>query len=166
MLSAADGATDDQFGRAVALSGDTALMGAPYRNTDGQVRQRRGLRLRADPAPALTVLLADFGPRGHACDAHRQRLRRCDGRRLQGTPTAGFNRGLADADHGHRAARALPAARSPSPRPAASPPAPARLHRPPRRPSLPRSSPAAGKRGAAGERDRQVGSARRRGPAW
>ena len=36
MLSAAAGAAGDRFGYAVALSGETALVGAPYRDTAGQ----------------------------------------------------------------------------------------------------------------------------------
>jgi hypothetical protein len=35
-LTAADGAASDQFGSAVALAGDTALVGSPYHGTSGQ----------------------------------------------------------------------------------------------------------------------------------
>ena len=64
MLSAADGATDDQFGRAVALSGDTALMGAPYRNTDGQVNRGAAYVFVLDPVPALTYFSPTLGLAG------------------------------------------------------------------------------------------------------
>ena len=43
-LTASDGAAFDNFGYSVALSGDTALVGAPAR---GQRQPRLGLRLRA-----------------------------------------------------------------------------------------------------------------------
>ena len=35
-LTAADGAADDHFGYMVAISGDTALVGAPFKSVDGQ----------------------------------------------------------------------------------------------------------------------------------
>jgi hypothetical protein len=61
MLAATDGATDDQFGRAVALSGDTALMGAPYRNTDGQVNKGAAYVFMLDPVPTLTFFSPTLG---------------------------------------------------------------------------------------------------------
>ena len=39
MLTAGDGAIDDNFGFSVALSGDTALVGVPYHDVDGKEQQ-------------------------------------------------------------------------------------------------------------------------------
>ena len=44
---AAAGAAGDRFGYAVAISGDTALVGAPYHDAAGQGERRRRLRLHA-----------------------------------------------------------------------------------------------------------------------
>ena len=61
-LTAADGAADDWFGNSVAISGDTAVVGADPRRTSAPSRPGLGLRLHAqrhDLEPAAKLTAAD-----------------------------------------------------------------------------------------------------------
>jgi hypothetical protein len=62
-LTAADGVVDDLLGWAVALSGDTALVGAPYRDTSG-TDDDAGAAYVFDLAPTVRGLTPTAARRG------------------------------------------------------------------------------------------------------
>ena len=63
-LTATDAAAGDEFGTSIALSGETALVGAPYRDTDGKADAGAAYVLLLDPVPAVTLFAPTAGPVG------------------------------------------------------------------------------------------------------
>ena len=63
-LTAADAAAGDEFGTSLALSAETALVGAPYRDTDGKADAGAAYVFLLDPVPAVTLLVPTAGPVG------------------------------------------------------------------------------------------------------
>ena len=63
-LTAADAAAGDEFGTSIALSGENALVGAPYRDTDGKADAGAAYVFLLDPVPAVTLFAPTAGPVG------------------------------------------------------------------------------------------------------